>query len=753
MKKMTGYIAFTLLFLLAVVLGVATWQEHLHGTDFVMHHFYKTTWFNLLWAWLAFTGGYYMIQTGLYKKRSVMALHFALLVIFAGAMITRFNGKTGTIHLREGVQTDFFACQELNNRSKLPFLLELKTFRIEYYPGTSSPSNYVSIVKVDDLFSGKSFDQEISMNQILKYKGYRFYQSSFDEDMKGSLLSVNRDTTGIAFTYAGYFLLFLSMLWVLFDKKGRFSELCRRNFSQNKNRSLIILLFLLSVPVFSSAKESAGLQKMTIDREQADQLGHTWVNYQGRICPLQTMASDFTLKLTGKLRYQDLSACQFLSGWIFFSEDWQHIPLFEIKHPELRALIDSRGKACLNDFFDERGIYKLMPYWREMYGSDHRSAFLKEAAKLDEKIQLITMLRNGSLLKIFPLVTEENRIEWFSPGEQLPENIGEMEQSLVAGFFSSYKGDVRGGDVDSAQSLLALLQKFQQKSAGSVLPSEIHLKAELLYNRYPVFSVLFMACLTIGCIGVFFFIFNTIKNKGSGKIHSILYISLILLFLILTLWIALRGYIAGRLPMSNGYETMLFIAWTALLVGILLRRSFFLITVFSILLAGFTLLVAHIGSMNPGITPLVPVLQSPLLSIHVSLIMIAYGLCGFMLFNSLTTFVLLIFSGKKGMRQVEELKEMSELFMFPATFLMGAGIFVGAIWANVSWGRYWGWDPKEVWALVTFILMSFSFHGKTIPWFRKPVFYHIFVVILFLSVLMTYFGVNYILGGKHSYAG
>ncbi|MDR1371373.1 MAG: cytochrome c biogenesis protein CcsA [Dysgonamonadaceae bacterium] len=207
--------------------------------------------------------------------------------------------------------------------------------------------------------------------------------------------------------------------------------------------------------------------------------------------------------------------------------------------------------------------------------------------------------------------------------------------------------------------------------------------------------------------------------------------------------------------MSNGYETMLVIAWTALFVGLLFRRSSFLTTNFSLLLSGFTLLVAHIGSMNPYITPLVPVLQSPLLSIHVSLIMISYGLCGFMILNSLTAFLLMLFSGKKTetAQTVVNLKEMSELFMYPATFLLGAGIFVGAVWANVSWGRYWGWDPKEVWALITFILMSFTFHGNTISWFKRPVFYHIFVVIIFLSVLMTYFGVNYVLGGKHSYAG
>jgi ABC-type transport system involved in cytochrome c biogenesis permease subunit len=222
-----------------------------------------------------------------------------------------------------------------------------------------------------------------------------------------------------------------------------------------------------------------------------------------------------------------------------------------------------------------------------------------------------------------------------------------------------------------------------------------------------------------------------------------------------TAGLILRTCIGGRIPVSNSYETMLSLAWFSLLTGILARRYSFLIVAFSFLLAGFTLLVAHISSMNPQITPLVPVLQSPLLSIHVLTIMVAYGLCGFMALNSLAALAVWIFGSKKTdrMAYIKRMKETCELFMYPATFLMGTGIFLGAIWANQSWGRYWGWDPKEVWALVTFLLMGFSFHEKMLAWFRKPIFYHIFIVIIFFAVLMTYFGVNYILGGKHSYAG
>ncbi|MDR1357181.1 MAG: cytochrome c biogenesis protein CcsA, partial [Tannerellaceae bacterium] len=300
------------------------------------------------------------------------------------------------------------------------------------------------------------------------------------------------------------------------------------------------------------------------------------------------------------------------------------------------------------------------------------------------------------------------------------------------------------------------LSSFQQERAGGIIPSHTHLKAEQLYNRVHIFSLLFKANLTIGALCLLFFIQCSITGRSYPRVERIFHILLWALFAVATAGLGLRAYIGGRIPLSNGYETMLLLSWFSLLTGILARRYSSLVTVFSFLLAGFTLLVAHISSMSPLITPLVPVLQSPLLNIHVLTIMVSYGLCGFMALNSLAAFIV-YFSGRKDKTgraaYVLRMKETCELFMYPATFLMGAGIFIGAIWANMSWGRYWGWDPKEVWALITFLLMGLTFHGKTLTWFRNPVFYHIFIWVIFMSVLMTYFGVNYLLGGRHSYAG
>lgn len=165
---------------------------------------------------------------------------------------------------------------------------------------------------------------------------------------------------------------------------------------------------------------------------------------------------------------------------------------------------------------------------------------------------------------------------------------------------------------------------------------------------------------------------------------------------------------------------------------------------FRFLLSGFALLVSYLGQMNPQITPLMPVLVSPWLSTHVSLIMMSYALFAFMMLNGILALCL--------RRSARMLMLLSRLLLYPAVFFLGAGIFLGAVWANASWGRYWAWDPKEVWALITFMVYGAAFHARSLRIFRSPLFFHIYMIVAFLTVLMTYFGVNYILGGMHSYA-
>jgi len=527
---------------------------------------------------------------------------------------------------------------------------------------------------------------------------------------------------------------------------------------------LTALLAMFSTMSAASQPDRVSAQRYdrvgrSVSIDHSDRLGSLRVEYQGRICPLQTLANDFTMKLTGKTRYKSFSAGQVFFGWLFFSENWEHELMFELKYDELKRITGTKNAyASLADFTDTGGNNKLEPYYRQMYGSNKPEGWLKEAVKLNDKFHLIEMLQYGSLLKIFPMQDNNGKVQWYAPNMDIPAQTDSMENMFVQHFFSLFFEALVQGDVAKANMFVDKLLIFQQIKADDTLPSAARLRVEQIYNRVHIFSLLFKICLTLGSLCLLFFIFTESKivNRKSKIVNQKIFcIALWIVFIAATVGLALRTYIGGRIPVSNSYETMILLAWFSLLTGIIARRYSFLIVVFSFLLAGFTLLVAHITSMNPHITPLMPVLQSPLLSIHVLTIMVAYGLCGFMALNSLTALVVWFFGGKKvnGTAYIERTKETSELFMYPATFLMGAGIFIGAIWANMSWGRYWGWDPKEVWALITFLLMGFTFHNRMLTWFRNPIFYHVFVLLIFLAVLMTYFGVNYILGGKHSYAG
>jgi len=746
MDKKLGLYTFILLALLVLVMAWATRDEHVHGSLHAGFVFYNSVWFTLLWILTATTGCYYIVVHSLHRRLSIFLLHASFLVVLAGALVTRLTGKTGQVHLREYQQVSSFFDEGTHYRVVFPFSLSLKSFEIEYYPGTNSPADYMSIVDVTDAKTGERFERKISMNNILNYKGYRFYQSSFDEDLQGSVLSVNKDTWGILLSYAGYFLMFLSMLLILFNKRERFRFLLKKMVQKTT-----LAVLLLSFPALAGATSSlVASDSLTVNREQATNLGSLWIEYQGRISPVQTLANDFTRKLTGKTRYMSFSSEQVFFGWLLFPENWQYVPLFKLKNTDLKNIVGVKSDyACLSDFFDADGHNKFEPYYRQMYGTNQPEGWFKEAVKLNDRFHLVEMLQNGSLLKIFPMQDKDNKLQWYAPNANIPVQTDSMDNVFARHFFSLYYEALVQNEVAIVDLYVDKLLMFQRKKAGEVLPSATHLKMEQIYNRTQIFSVLFKVCITVGFLCLLFFIIN------NSKMQRFFYLMLWIVFAAATVGLGLRTFIGGRIPVSNSYETMILLAWFSLLTGIFARRYSFLIVAFSFLLAGFTLLVAHISSMNPQITPLVPVLQSPLLSIHVLTIMVAYGLSGFMALNSLTALIVWILGSKKTDRAVyiERMKEISELFMYPASFLMGAGIFIGAIWANQSWGRYWGWDPKEVWALITFLLMGFTFHDKTLTWFRKPIFYHIFVLIIFLAVLMTYFGVNYILGGKHSYAG
>jgi cytochrome c-type biogenesis protein CcsB len=706
MKKLP----FILLIFTAVLLSVATFAERRFGTPFVLHHFYGSWWMITLWAALLLTAFGLCIGKLLKNRRPAFMLHLSFGVILAGAFTTYLTSKQGQIHLREDGWT--------KSSITLPFSLILSKFDLEYYEGTTTPMDYVSHLTITD--GEKKSEAIVSMNNIFKYKSFRFYQASYDKDMKGTVLSVSYDPFGIAITYSGYFLLLLSMLWLLFHRKSRFRQLIK----------LLNIIVLLFVPFASRAQR-------TLTEEEAQAFGRLSMFYNGRVAPIDTYAHDFTKKITGKSSYKDFDAVQVLAGFIFFPEEWQEEPLIKIKDGEIKRWL-CRDGACgnrlrLSDFFNS-GIYKLS-------GLSGQQKGVREA---NEKTGLILAQGAGNAMKIFP---QGNR--WYSMNDDLSSVNGE-DTLFISKALYMVSDLLQQEDHPAVVELLNKMAAYQHKRVEKGAISERKTKIEIFYNGLHITELLFKINISLGIFAFAFFIWGILTGKKNRWISSLLYVQLIHSFGFLSVILALRWFVSGHIPLSNTFETMLFAAWCVILITILLNRKSKIFTAAGLLLSGFILLVASLGAMNPQITKLVPVLMSPWLSVHVSLLMISYSLLGFMMFNGIAATVIR-FTVKNSERHIEKLQIISQILLYPALFAMAAGIFIGAIWANVSWGRYWGWDPKEVWALVTMLVYSLAMHTQSLPIFRKPLFFHVFSILAFLLVLMTYFGVNLFFGGMHSY--
>lgn len=667
-----------------LVMMAATFVEKTTGSAAGI---YGSWWFASLWAILAVASLVYLFHRQMQHRPVLLLLHLSFGIILVGALITHLCGQQGVIHLRLDQPAQTFMLED-GTTATFPFSVQLKAFSVLHYPGTSTAMDYQSVVEVRDVSSAAA-TMNISMNNIGQYSGYRFYQSSYDSDEQGSVLAVSHDPWGIGVTYVGYGLLFVSMILLLVLPKEGFRQALKR-------LSVVVLLAMACLQGFAAPK-----QPQVMPDSLASKFCNLYAYYNGRICPLQTVAYDYTTKLYGKPSYQGFSAEQVFTGWLFYPTTW----------------VEQPRKAAKGSRYQE------------------------------EQQAIIQMMLAGEFMRIYPCRDSLNQVTWYSQGDNLPMNMEEKTWFFVKKSMD-YVGElVVMHRYDSLSYTLDKIRKFQVKQAGEVLPSDLHFKAERTYNAVNIVRPLAMFFATVGILLFVLYMRLWLKNRQNPRWLTVsVNVLLVLGIAYQTLFLLLRWYVSGHLPLTNGHETMQFLSWVVLLLTLLLQRRFVLMVPFGILLTGLTLLVSMMGQSNPQITPLMPVLSSPLLSVHVCIIMLAYSLLAFTFFNGLTALFL------RDSVKVDQLYDISRVMLYPALFCMAGGIFIGAIWANVSWGRYWGWDPKEVWALITLLVYCFAFHTQSLPLFRRPKFFHLFMVLAFLTVLMTYFGVNFLLGGMHSYA-
>mgnify|MGYP005847325927 CR=1 FL=1 len=641
----------------------------------------------------------------------------------------------------------------------LPFSLKLNDFILERYPGSNSPSGYRSDVVLVDKSSGYEKPFVIYMNNVLKYKGYRFYQSSYDSDEQGTILSVNNDPVGMAVTYCGYGFLFAFIVLSLLSRNSVFRKVNPGYWSSLIRKAVTVFIVLIAVTNFVSASPQL---KNVPDTKGSEELGKILVQDQrGRTKPLFTLSSDIVRKVSRTNRFENYTPMQVFLGFYFDFEHWKDVPLIRVSSKNVRAILGiPRKYASFSEIAElgENGYYKLADHVERAYSiaPGKRSKTDKEIIKVDERINILYMIYNGSFFRILPL--KDGSHNWGNPEEALKKAAGMEDSAFIRDITPMTAAALYSSNTGAVRKIAESLAEYQRRFAGYELPSASKIMAEMFYYRLNIFERLFPFYATIGFIMLILLIASVIKGtdqlmilvKGMGWL-------LLVGFLFHTMGIGLRWYIAGHAPLSNGYESMLFISWVTILAGFIFRhRSQFTLSATAIL-GSMALLVAHMSFMDPEITNLVPVLRSYWLTLHVSVITSSYGFLGLGAILGLIVMLLLSFSGMKNRERISETIDHLTVINYKTLtiglYLLTIGTFLGAIWANESWGRYWGWDPKETWSLITIIVYSFVIHSRMIPGLKDIYTFNLLSLFAFSSVLMTYFGVNYYLSGLHSYAG
>ncbi|MBP5496677.1 MAG: cytochrome c biogenesis protein CcsA [Bacteroidales bacterium] len=701
--KHIRHILSVLLVALIGAMAAGTVVERFHGNEYALSHVYGSWWFVALWALLAAGMVVMMISRKSWQRPVVCALHSSVLLILLGALLTMTTGQHGEMTLKPGAAASQFTVEKhgKSRTANLPFTLTLDRFEVETYPGTRTPMDFVSYLKISD--NGTVTDAKISMNHILKYRHYRFYQSDYDEE-GNSVLSVAHDPWGVGVTYAGYLLLFAALIGLFFDKKGSFRALLQK--TAGKAAVLIgVLTTIALLPAHAAGKPSV------LPKESADRMGQMYVMYKGRVCPLQTLAKDFTTKLYGKARYQGYTPEQVFSGWLFYTDEWQNEPI-----PRLE---------------------------RDLKRGNERAA--------EEKRQIINMLQNGQLLKMFPHADSAREVTWYSPNDQLPVDIPDDEYLFIRKQRSLCQEYAVMGDFESLNTLFDKTKIYQEKYALGLTQPKHQYRAERLYNRLTAGRWLPMVNITMGLICFAIALIGIGKGRRLPKpVRLALVVWMSLLCAFLAMLFILRWIVGGHVPMAGSFDSMNLLALSICVISLIMSKKYEMALPAGLLMTGVVLLVQMMGGSNPPVTHLMPVLSSPLLSLHVTVIMIAYALLFFVMLNGICAVVVRL-SQPENSDYLQRLQDISMIMLYPAVALLAAGIFIGAVWANISWGNYWSWDPKEVWALITLLIYAAPLHSTVWKAFRNPMFFHIYGILAFLSVLITYFGVNFLLGGMHSY--
>jgi len=672
-------------------------------------------------------------------------------------LITLYGGK--------GYQGDdeVFAMDNLNFKlsygSKyytVPFYVKLRDFQLDRYAGSMSPSSYAAEISI--LENDTETEHRIFMNNVLQHSGFRLFQSSYDKDEKGTILSVNHDWWGTYITYIGYALMTIGMLLVFLTKKTRFNSLTQKLKKLKNTATILLFPMLFSVSIQANdiidANHAARFESLVVQ------------DNGGRLKPAHTLCSEFLRKIYGKDRFNDLSATQVIVGMMNNPVAWSKDSIIKVSHPKIRTLLgntDLKSKyirTSFNSFFGENGHYLLATLVEDAYAKlpAKRSEYEKGIIKVDERINICFTVFSGGIFRFFPLENDSNNT-WLAYTEhtKFSENDSLFVANIMPMYFRAVTSALQDDNWATADTIVGYISRFQNRYGANIMPSKSNIKMEISYNKLGIFSNLFMFYSIIGLILLSLLIIQLFKNTKFIRILITTFKWLIIIgFLAHTSGLIMRWIISGHAPWSNGYESMIYIAWSVILSGLIFSKRSLLTLAATAIVSAMLLMVAHLNWLDPEITNLVPVLKSYWLMIHVAIIVASYG---FLALGAILGFIslwLIIFTSKNNKAKLKdtltELTLINEKTLEVGLFMLTIGTFLGGVWANESWGRYWGWDPKETWALVSVLIYAFVLHMRFIPPLKGKYIFNVASLVAIWAIIMTYFGVNYYLSGLHSYA-
>lgn len=760
--KIFGFKTTVVLIIIATIsIIMATFIESATSTENARMLVYNATWFEVVLALLTLniTGSLFYHKSFSLSKISVPLFHLSFALIMVGAMFTRYTGVEGMVHIREGERSNIVALENNGGDLELPFEIYLNDFELKRYPGSNSPSSYSSVVTVHDDKKNNFFEYHIYMNHILKYRGWRFFQTSYDKDEKGTFLTATRDVIGTPLTYFGYFITMVTLLLSLFMPGTFFRKQLKK--LRTMGASIIILLLIPAVGFSSSSID----KNKIVDKEQAQAFGKLVVqDYKGKMKTLNTLNNEFMRKVYSSEKIENINADQVVLSMLAYPEEWMNVPILKVYNKDVRAELKMETKyLSYSSLFDENGRYILSQYINQIFmkPESSRDKYDRDMIKLDDEANILHAFITGDAVSIFPVNGAENN-KWYSANLAANMTTSSDDSLFLKHIIPLYIDGLQKGkqtnDYSDANNYFEAIKKYQQKIGSEVILSPSKIKAEVNYNKWDIFERMESMFGLIGFVLLILFFVFLLQGRVFPRWMEITFRIISIVLLIITeIGVGLRWYIGGYIPISNSFEVMIFLSGIVLLAGILISRKQPVTLALSLILGYTFLFVASMNNGNPEIGNLVPVLKSYWLSIHVAVITSSYALFALVMMMALVNLLLFIFMTPAKFHRITnktaQLDALVQVMLIIALYMLTIGTILGAIWANESWGRYWGWDAKETWALISIFIYAFVAHMRFIPALKDQFWVNLAAFWSFASILMTFFGVNYFLVGLHSYAG